>query len=652
MVFVFLLCKPVAAQVGINTDNSAPDNSAILDVKSTTKGLLPPRVALTSATVASPVSSPAAGLFVYNTATSGTSPNNVKPGYYCWNGSRWVAVIVPQGANAGDMLYWNGAQWVCVPAGSTGQVLSLNNGVPVWEQIPVPFISTVAVTNIGLSTATGGGSIISDGGSPLTSRGICWSINPSPTTADNQVAFGPEISTFSADMEGLRYSTHYYVRAFLTNGTGTYYGNQVSFTTLPMFTLGQSYQGGVIFYLDDTGHSGLIAATSDQNSGAPCTWGCLGLTMGTHTSIGTGQANTTAIINGCPIPDIAARICDQYSITVDGVTYDDWYLPSKNELNQMYFTGNLIGGFGTKTYWSSSEIYAVGVWGQYFGNGNMLNIPKDATTYYVRAIRSYSSTEPTLPTVTTNDVTDLTQNSLTSGGNVTSDGGSAVTARGICWSTSPDPTISDRHTTDGTGTETFTSHLSGLAANTFYYIRAYATNSMGTSYGWNVSFTTLPFAIGQPYQGGIIFYLDGTGQHGLIAAVSDQSTNIPWYNGTFKFTGSTGDGLYSGARNTAIIIASQMPDNQAGNFAAKICADYTVIDDGVIYGNWYLPSKYELDLLYKQQYYVGNFVSAVYWSSTEVTANTAWDQGFVSGTQWNDPKDYGWTPRVRAIRAF
>ena len=76
-----------AQNVGINADGSAPDASAMLDVKSSTKGFLPPRIALTATNSASPVTSPVAGLLVYNTATAGTTPNNVVPGYYYWNGA-------------------------------------------------------------------------------------------------------------------------------------------------------------------------------------------------------------------------------------------------------------------------------------------------------------------------------------------------------------------------------------------------------------------------------------------------------------------------------------------------------------------------------------------------------------------------------------
>ena len=79
------------AQVGISADNSVPDPSAGLDVNFNNKGLLPPRVALTAINSASPVSSPAVGLLVYNTAVAGTPPNNVMSGYYCWNGTKWIS---------------------------------------------------------------------------------------------------------------------------------------------------------------------------------------------------------------------------------------------------------------------------------------------------------------------------------------------------------------------------------------------------------------------------------------------------------------------------------------------------------------------------------------------------------------------------------
>ena len=100
----------------------------------------------------------------------------------------------------------------------------------------------------------------------------------------------------------------------------------------------------------------------------------------------------------------------------------------------------------------------------------------------------------TVPTVTTTVASSITTTSAESGGDVTLDGGATVTARGVCWSTSTDPTTADDHTTDGTGTGSFTSSITGLIPNTTYYVRAYATNTAGTSYGNQVSFTSSPQA--------------------------------------------------------------------------------------------------------------------------------------------------------------
>jgi hypothetical protein len=132
--FIFVPCFCLFAQVGINPDNSAPDASAGLDVNFTNKGFLPPRVALTALNSALPVTAPAEGLLVYNTTVAGTPPNNVRTGYYCWSGIKWMPVAPPQGTNVGDMQYWNGTQWVGIPAGLNGQVLTFTNGIPVWTQ--------------------------------------------------------------------------------------------------------------------------------------------------------------------------------------------------------------------------------------------------------------------------------------------------------------------------------------------------------------------------------------------------------------------------------------------------------------------------------------------------------------------------------------
>jgi len=237
VVMLLFFCSVLNAQVGINSDNSAPDNSAMLDVKSTSKGFLPPRVALTAADVAGPVTAPVAGLFVYNTATSGTAPNNVVPGYYCWNGTRWVAAIVPQGTNSGDMLYWNGTQWVSIAVGVNGQVLTLNNGVPTWGGNQLPIVSTSQVTGITATTATSGGNVTSDGGATVTARGVCWSTSSGPVATGSHTTDAGTTGSYTSTLTGLTAGIPYYIRAYATNSVGTGYGAEMSFT---IFTCGAS----------------------------------------------------------------------------------------------------------------------------------------------------------------------------------------------------------------------------------------------------------------------------------------------------------------------------------------------------------------------------------------------------------------------------
>jgi uncharacterized protein (TIGR02145 family) len=102
--------------------------------------------------------------------------------------------------------------------------------------------------------------------------------------------------------------------------------------------------------------------------------------------------------------------------------------------------------------------------------------------------------DPSLPSVTTAIVSDITMNSAISGGNVTGDGGATVTARGVCWNTTGNPTIADELSSDGSGIGAYTSSLSNLNTNTTYYVRSYATNSAGTAYGNQIDFTTFQLA--------------------------------------------------------------------------------------------------------------------------------------------------------------
>ena len=157
----------------------------------------------------------------------------------------------------------------------------------------------------------------------------------------------------------------------------------ISAANAPPLAIGDSYQGGIIFYLDGFG-GGLIAAPSDQSTAAP--WGCYGtgISGADGTAVGTGNQNTIDIEAGCATVGIAADICA--NLTLGG--YSDWFLPSKDELNQMYLNKAVIGGFTGGFYWSSTEYDHNEAWEQYFYDGGQ-NYHLKANAFYVRAVRAF-----------------------------------------------------------------------------------------------------------------------------------------------------------------------------------------------------------------------------------------------------------------------
>lgn len=244
-------------------------------------------------------------------------------------------------------------------------------------------VVTNQVTDITCLTAQCGGSVNTGEGIVITARGICWSNLPGPTLSDNHTVDGWGQGVFTSVISGLDTGTTYFVRSYATSSLGTVYGNEVVFTTSSHY-IGQEYGGGVIFYLNEEGTGGLIAAPTDQASGAQ--WGCNGTLIGTSTATGAGQTNTTSILSGCSQAGIAARICDD--LTLNG--YNDWYLPSKDELNLMYQHKSGIPNLGTCSYWSSSEGGSTYVWVHNLFYGFQGYDGKTATWNYLRAIRSFS----------------------------------------------------------------------------------------------------------------------------------------------------------------------------------------------------------------------------------------------------------------------
>lgn len=263
---------------------------------------------------------------------------------------------------------------------------------------------------------------------------------------------------------------------------------------------------------------------------------------------------------------------------------------------------------------------------------------------------------PGSPMVVLNDYSGLSLDNVNVSANATLAGSTPVISKGFCWSTSPNPTINNLSSNNGSGIGSFSHNITDLNSETTYYIRAYATNQIATTYSNQFEITTKgigDLAFGDFYQGGLFFYLLKPGDegyiegeiHGLLAATEDQGS-FAW--GCQYIDINTSDAIGSGSNNTELII-----NNCSQNYiAAKICNDLSM--NG--FNDWYLPSRGELRLLYENLHVnnIGNF-SVIpgdndYWSSSQFNNFSTWFRSFAVNAE-NTGSKTG-TLRIRAIRKF
>ena len=235
----------------------------------------------------------------------------------------------------------------------------------------LPIITTTAVNTIYSTTASSGGVIVSAGNSEITAKGVVYSTTPLPTIAlTTKTNNGTGTNTFTSTITGLQKETTYYLRAYATNSYGrTSYGDEISFTTLAL-SIGDAYQGGIIFYILQPGGSvnkettsvinydpnvvhGLIAANTMSSAQFNNVKNGVGPT-GSRRAIGDGLKNTLDLISLNPgFPLFAASEARLFR----GDGYEDWYLPSKDEMANIYINRSFFNGISgsSKNFWTSSD---------------------------------------------------------------------------------------------------------------------------------------------------------------------------------------------------------------------------------------------------------------------------------------------------------
>ncbi len=299
-----------------------------------------------------------------------------------------------------------------------------------------------SISDISATSAKAFANII-DLGSGIDQHGHCWSENPDPEYGDDdadrtELGQVTGVGAYASDVTGLEPETKYYVRAYIKKGNEIRHSDkELSFTTSAIQISLPVVRAGSVTNLTST--EATVAGSIED--------------LGTDAAPVSEHGHCWSSVTTTP-------------------TVNDY----KTSLGQRTSTGSFVS---TLVGLSPGSTYYVRVYAT-----------NPAGTAYSNTINFTTPLDITIPEVTTTEVTGITYNTAVCGGSVISNGGAAVTAKGVCWNTSPEPTLINPYTTDGTGTGAYISNITGLAPGTKYYVRAYATNSIGTAYGEEKSFTT------------------------------------------------------------------------------------------------------------------------------------------------------------------
>ncbi len=383
---------------------------------------------------------------------------------------------------------------------------------------------------------------IIDLGSGIDQHGHCWSTSADLTVEinDDKSENGPVKGTgsFTSIITGLLPDTKYYVRAYVKKSSTVVYGDDIlSFRTLkidlPVVSTDTIY---------DISESGAIAA-------------------GNLISMGTGVLSVSEHGH-----------CWSNETTTPTIDGSKTSLGIKNQTGS--FESVIVGLLPGTLYYIRA--YATNDAGTAYG---------DTASFSTRQIAG-------LPELTTADVTEITGTTATSGGSIVSDGGSPITAKGVCWSGGHNPTVSDNHTNEGSGTASFVSYLAGLNQKTLYHVRAYATNANGTGYGGEIAFVT-------GFNCGSVFTDPRDGKTYLTVQIGDQCWMAENLNVGTRINGK------QNPEENGVIEKYCYEDNEdncdiyGGLYQWDEMMQYTTIEmtQGVCPKGWHIPSDNEWKIL-------------------------------------------------------
>lgn len=386
-----------------------------------------------------------------NTATISTTYNDPNATSVSERGVCWATTTEPTVSNSISKIAGSGSSGTTTNYTITGLSHStkyyvrsyVKNNVGVFYSNEViittltpqkAVLTTIVVGTITANSGLSGGIITSDGNAPITQKGVCYSLTTGPTTANATTSDGVGMGTYSSTISGLAAGTTYYVKAYAINLAGPSYGDEVKFTTLVISkpTLNTTAVTNI------TANSAISGGTIVTNGNAPITQSGVCYSTSSNPNITNNQ-------------------------TIDGTTTGT-------------YISKLTGLKPGTTYYVKA--YATNLAGPGYG---------PETKFTTLAIE-----KPTLSTTTVNNVTAY---DASAGSSILSNGNDAIQQSGVCYSTSPNPTVSNSRTTDGSTSGSFTSQLSGLTPGTTYYVRAYATNAAGPGYASETSFTTSTISV-------------------------------------------------------------------------------------------------------------------------------------------------------------